>query len=445
MSENIYERALDQLRPLLRLRAVRLGALIIQFAVVGVMALRLKYFVLDPDIWWHLKVGDWIVDHLAVPHTGILSRTAANLPWVAYSWGYEVLLSRAYAWFGLIGIGVFGTLLTLAVACSIYWMLLRLSGNFWIAWLITWIVCWSFLFNGTPRPFFFSIALFAVTLTILFGANRSGRVQPLYWLPLIFWLWANLHIQFIYGLFLFGLFAGVNLAERLAARLRILPRVFSPPTLPLANLWLAFAGCILATLLGPYTYHPYLVVLEYSKAKLAYSIIIELQPLSFRGYSHFLELFIAASGFFAVGWHARADSSDLDSSIPIATRSISSSWRFSPPAVSSLSAPCAMPGSFACPRQRAWQTRFTHGRANPVRNPLLTISRKSLSVKPGLNASALPPLWPSSWLWWPTVSISASADSTAPSAPIIPSTQSIFCGAIPSPDRSTTISLGEDF
>ncbi len=316
MSENIYERALDQLRPLLRLRAVRLGALIIQFAVVGVMALRLKYFVLDPDIWWHLKVGDWIVDHLAVPHTGILSRTAANLPWVAYSWGYEVLLSRAYAWFGLIGIGVFGTLLTLAVACSIYWMLLRLSGNFWIAWLITWIVCWSFLFNGTPRPFFFSIALFAVTLTILFGANRSGRVQPLYWLPLIFWLWANLHIQFIYGLFLFGLFAGVNLAERLAARLRILPRVFSPPTLPLANLWLAFAGCILATLLGPYTYHPYLVVLEYSKAKLAYSIIIELQPLSFRGYSHFLELFIAASGFFAVGWHARADSSDLDSSIP---------------------------------------------------------------------------------------------------------------------------------
>src|ERR1039458_4833335 len=41
-----------------------------------------------------------IVEHLAVPHTGILSRTAANR-----SWGYEVLLSRAYAWFGRLGIG----------------------------------------------------------------------------------------------------------------------------------------------------------------------------------------------------------------------------------------------------------------------------------------------------------------------------------------------------
>ena len=52
-----------------------------------------------------------IVEHLAVPHTGILSRTAANR-----SWGYEVLLSRAYAWFGRLGIGLYGTFLTLAVA-----------------------------------------------------------------------------------------------------------------------------------------------------------------------------------------------------------------------------------------------------------------------------------------------------------------------------------------
>ena len=42
-------------------------------------------------------------------------------------------MSRAYAWFGLLGIGVYGTLLTLGVAYSIYWMLRRLSGRFWTA------------------------------------------------------------------------------------------------------------------------------------------------------------------------------------------------------------------------------------------------------------------------------------------------------------------------
>lgn len=299
--------SLSHLRSIQRLRAPRLGALAALFVVIGEKALRLKYFVLDSDIWWHLKVGDWIVDHFAVPHTGILSRTAADRPWVAYSWGYEILMSRAYAWFGLIGIGLYGVLLTLAVAYSIYWMLRRLSGNFWLASVGAGIVCSAFLFNGMPRPFFFSITLFAVTLTLLLEANRTGQIKSLYWLPLVFLVWANLHIQFIYGLFLVGLFAGVNLLQRAGEALGLKTDFLAPPTLPAKELTLIGIGCVLATLIGPYFYHPYHVVYEYSKAKFTYSVIIELQPLSFRGYSHFAQLFLTAAGFFAVGWRRKLD------------------------------------------------------------------------------------------------------------------------------------------
>src|SRR5215470_15606563 len=136
-----------QFRPMLRLRWLQLAALTLLLAGVGLISFQLKLCVLDPDIWWHLKVGDWIIDHFAVPHTGILSRTAASRPWVAYSWGYEVLLSRAYAWFGLLGIGLFGVLLTLAVACAIYSMLRRLSGQFWPALILASLACWAFLFT----------------------------------------------------------------------------------------------------------------------------------------------------------------------------------------------------------------------------------------------------------------------------------------------------------
>ena len=298
---------LSEIRALLRFRQVQLAALVLLFAGIATIAFQIKLCVLDPDIWWHLKVGDWIIDHAAVPHTGILSRTAANRPWVAYSWGYEILLSRAYAWFGLIGIGLYGTLLTLAVAYAVYWMLRRLSGDFWLSAIGTAIVCSAFLFNGMPRPFFFSISLFAVALTLLLESNRRGHVKPLYWLPLIFFLWANLHIQFIYGLFLVGLFVGVNVVQGAAAALKIEPSFFAPPTLPLKQLVFVGVGCVLATLIGPYSYHPYQVVYEYSKAKFTYSVIIELQPLSFRGYSHFTELFLTAAGFFAVGWRRKLD------------------------------------------------------------------------------------------------------------------------------------------
>ncbi len=36
-------------------------------------------------------------------------------------------------------------------------------------------------------------------------------------------------------------------------------------------------------------------------------MIIELQPLSFRGYSHFAELLLAGAAFFAVGWQKKLD------------------------------------------------------------------------------------------------------------------------------------------
>ena len=126
-----------------------------------------------------------MVEHLAVPHTGILSRTAATRPWVAYSWGYEVLMSFAYSCFGILGIGLYGTLLTIAVAYAVYWMLRRLAGQFWVALVLAAITCSSFLFNGMPRPFFFSMVLFCVTLTLLLSKlTAADTIESLYWLPL---------------------------------------------------------------------------------------------------------------------------------------------------------------------------------------------------------------------------------------------------------------------
>ena len=254
-----------ELRGLLRIRFLQLLTLAGLLAGLGGYCFTLKYSVLDLDLWWHLGVGNWILQHHAFPRTGILSQTAAGRPWMAYSWGYEVLLSLVYKCFGLLGIGVFGVLLTLVVACCLYWMLHRLSGRFWAAISLTVVACSAFLFSLMPRPVFFSMVLFMVTLTLILEAQRSGRVRMLYWLPLMFALWANIHIQFIYGLFLLGLLVGINLLQHLAGRLGIAPAFLVPPTLPLKELTAIFAACLLATCFGPYSFHLYQVIFEYSK------------------------------------------------------------------------------------------------------------------------------------------------------------------------------------
>jgi hypothetical protein len=290
-----------------KLRALRLLALTALIVGVGIECFVDKLAVLDPDMWWHLSVGDWIVHNRVFPHAGIFSHTAAARPWMAYSWGYEILLSRAYDWFSFIGMGAFGTVLTIAVALAIFCMLYRISGRFWVAWALSIIVCAAFLFNIAPRPVFFSVILFTITLTLLFEAQRSGRVQSLYWLPLVFIFWTNIHIQFIYGLAVIGLFAGVNLLQQIALRLRVYPRSLQLPTLPALHPFAVLACCIVATCVGPYSYHLYQAAFVISQSKIMYKIIRELQALSFDYFNQYLELLLAVGAYFAIGWKKKID------------------------------------------------------------------------------------------------------------------------------------------
>jgi len=289
-----------------KLRALRLLALTASIVAVGTECFLTKLTVLDPDMWWHLSVGDWIVQNRSFPRTGIFSQLA-NRPWMAYSWGYEVLLSRAYAWWSFVGMALFGTVLTIAVAVAVFCMLYRISHRFWVSWALSIAVYSAFLFNIAPRPLFFTVVLFTICLTLLFESQRSGRVQLLYWLPLIFLIWANIHIQFIYGLAVLGLFAGINLLQRIAIWLQVYPDSLVQPTLPAAPLFVILGCCVLASCIGPYSYHLYVEAFVISQSKIMYRMIIELQALSFQYYNHYMELLLAIGAYFALGWQKKMD------------------------------------------------------------------------------------------------------------------------------------------
>ena len=299
--------ALQEVFSLLRLRALQLLALSSLLILVAAIAFEARVTVRDPDIWWHLKVGDWIVQHHAVPYVGVFSRTAGTRPWIAYSWGYEVLLSRAYAWFGLIGFSLFGILLTMVVAFVLFWMLYRLCGRFWVAWILALIGSFAYLFSLLPRPVYVTMILFTVALTFLLDAQRTGRMQLLWWLPLLFVLWANMHIQFIYGLAVVGLFMGINLLQRLASKVGIELDFIRAPTLPLSGLIGVLSTCFAATFIGPYTYHLYHVVGAYSNSHVPYYMIQELAAFHFKTFTHYVLLLLTAGAFFAVGWPRKLD------------------------------------------------------------------------------------------------------------------------------------------
>jgi len=296
-----------ELRGVLRLPLLQFLVLLLLIAILAGIACSQKQCVLDPDIWWHLRVGDWILQHHAVPHNGILSRTGSDRPWIAYSWGYEVLLAGAQAATGLVGVAVFGLVLVLAVAFTLFEALRRVSGRFWLSCGLATTGCYAFLFNIMPRPVFFSIILFTAVLALILKAERSGRAQPLYWLPVIFLLWANLHIQFVYGLFLVGLLVAANLLQRLATSAGIAQHRLAALQLPFSRLFFVFAACVVATCIGPYGPTLYKVIYGYAAASFTYRVIHELQPLDFRSLRHFVQLFLTAAAFYTLGSSKKMD------------------------------------------------------------------------------------------------------------------------------------------
>ncbi len=68
------------------------------------------------------------------------------------------------------------------------------------------------------RPWLFTLLFFTLTLDSVLDL-RAGRSGPSIWiLPILYALWANLHIQFIYGLFILGLACAAPCIDRLLGR-----------------------------------------------------------------------------------------------------------------------------------------------------------------------------------------------------------------------------------
>lgn len=58
----------------------------------------------DPDVFWHLKVGEWIVENHAVPETDIYSWMAYGRPWIAHEWLWEAVMYLVYGKMGVAGL-----------------------------------------------------------------------------------------------------------------------------------------------------------------------------------------------------------------------------------------------------------------------------------------------------------------------------------------------------
>ncbi len=158
----------------------------------------------DPDMWWHLAAGRFILDTGSVPQTDPFSYTAAGRHWVAHEWLAEVAMYLLYQAGGYLLPVVFFA----ALVATTFWVLFRtlrlLTVGVAGAAAITFWAAFMSLAGWNVRPQIFSYLFFAVYLFILLR-SRWRTDQWIWVLPAIMALWVNLHGAFVLGLALGGL------------------------------------------------------------------------------------------------------------------------------------------------------------------------------------------------------------------------------------------------
>jgi hypothetical protein len=176
-------------------------------AAIGVTALQP---IDDPDFWWLLRAGRYMVETRSFPTTDPFSGTAQGAEWLNHAWGFELLVYAVYASAGTTGVILLQGLAASATFGVLYALLRREGVG--RGWALALLSLGALATHGfwSPRPQLVTYLILAVFVRII-ADYQAGRANRLWWLPILTALWANLHGGFLAGPALLALCAAGEL------------------------------------------------------------------------------------------------------------------------------------------------------------------------------------------------------------------------------------------
>jgi hypothetical protein len=252
----------------------------------------------EPDIWRHLRTGAWILQHGAMPQVDPFSSTMAGKPWIAYTWLFDVIAARLFGAIANRGILLMTSGLSLLGMAALTALLARYT--YLVRAMVLAAAAYIAMLPLTaPRPWIFTILFFIVELWLLLQACERSRREWLYPIVPLMILWANIHIQFVYGLALIGAFA---LHASLPAKSSdVFPAPDKDGGLSAAWLWSLLGAASVATLANPYGWRIYSVVYRYAIQHAPLDLIQEMHAPAFRDLASWFVLVLTCLAWFALG------------------------------------------------------------------------------------------------------------------------------------------------
>ena len=178
------------------LRSLTLSRLVMVVTIAAIFAMAART-PLDTDLLWHLRAGQWQVEHRAILTVDLFSHSRYGEAWVNHSWLSQIILYAAYALLGDLGLLLYTALLATAGMTLVY---LMCEGNAFVRGFVTILAGATAAVFWSPRPQMISFFLSTVVLYLLW-LYRQGK-DRLWLIPPLMILWANLHGGFAIGFIL---------------------------------------------------------------------------------------------------------------------------------------------------------------------------------------------------------------------------------------------------
>lgn len=165
------------------------------FLTVLTMAMRVST---ASDTFWHLRAGEWILDHGEILREDPFSLTRFGEPWRYPGWLSQILLISAYRLYGFPALNILTSLFVLIGFIFIFQVM---EGNDAVRVSIMLLTAVTSAVYWSARPHIITFALTGLFLWVLETYRQRGR-NLLWILPIGMALWGNIHGGFAVGFIL---------------------------------------------------------------------------------------------------------------------------------------------------------------------------------------------------------------------------------------------------
>lgn len=276
--------------------------------IIVVLAFYLATYIVlpisDPDLWWHIVVGRWIISHQALPYVDYWNAFGAGQHWQAYSYLPEILFALFDRYFGAHGLLGLTLALSFGLSATLFYCLIKVSNSLFFGSLLAALATVATFDHFALRPQTFTWIYYAWMLYLSFavlrqGLNRRSEVG----LFLVTLLWANTHLTIILAIVgvLFIIWDG-NLDRSKVAQVGLV--------------------LLVASILTPYFGGEWLTFLHQIDHPFKYDFISEFRPVTIFDYSAaFLAILLILLFYFM---HLKPDSIGVGQKLLLAVMTVGS-------------------------------------------------------------------------------------------------------------------------